>query len=102
LDLPDDDEVNEFFDKMRKKSAQKLQALLEQFQDSNLEVTVETVINNRSRGIVAYCMEKGVDLIVMSSHAIDPAVKRSDWATISYQVSLVCPCSIMLVKPPAD
>ncbi len=101
LDFSDDEEIKQFLDKMEKRSSEQLQLLLERFQDCDLEVTVETAINNRSRGVVLYAMENEVDLIVMNSHRIDPNVKHDHWATISYQVSLVCPCSIMLVKSPS-
>ena len=95
----DDEEINKFLQRMEAKSNQQLSKLLDRFQDSELEVQAETVINHRSQGIVLYAVESGVDLIVMSSHPIKPDAHRDDWATISYQVSLLCPCSFMLIKP---
>ena len=97
LDVNEDDEVQAFYGKMEKRSREQLDRLCQAFGDE-IEVTTETSINNRARGIVQYAVDQQVDLIVMSSHQIDPAADRDRWATISYQVSLVCPCSIMLIK----
>lgn len=103
LDFPDDDEVRQFLDKMREKSTVQLDRLKQLFGDCDLEVATETAINNRSKGIVQFAMQNDVDLIVMGSHRIDPKhAPRESWATISYQISLVCPCSIMLLKQPTD
>ncbi len=103
LDFPEDEEVQQFLNKMEARSNQQLAQLKDRFGGNDLEVSSETVIHNRAGGIVLYALENGVDLIVMSSHKIEPGATRDDWATISYQVSLACPCSIMLVKPaPSD
>ena len=101
IDFPDDDEITSFYDKLRDRSESELEKLLTLFDEDEFDVTVETIINHRSKGIVSYAVDNDVDLIVMSSHPIDP--KRSEgWGTISYQVSAVCHCSIMLVKQPRD
>ena len=101
-DAGDDDEIQRFMERMEARSSENLQQLLDRFADCDLEVTTATMINHRSKGIVLYAVENAVDLIVMGSHPIDPAAVRDSWATISYQVSLLCPCSILLIKPTID
>ncbi len=99
IDVPEDDEeISSFYDKLRARSQRELDKLLTMFTGDDCEVTVETVINSRSKGIVLYAGENDVDLIVMSSHPIDPDKRSGGWGTISYQVSAFCHCSIMLVK----
>ncbi len=98
LDLPDDAEVQRFMESMEQKSAAQLKRLQDRFADENLELVTDTVVGHRGRGIVQYAIDNSVELIVMSSHRIEPSARKDDWATISYQVSLVCPCSIMLIK----
>ena len=101
IDFPEgDDEISSFYDKLRTRSEKELDHLLESFADDDMDVTVETIINNRAKGIVLYASDNDVDLIVMSSHPIDPGQRSDGWATISYQVSALCHCSIMLVKQP--
>lgn len=100
IDFPDDDEMSKFYKKLEKRSEQELDNLLSLFADDEIDVTVDTVVNNRSKGIVLYAVDNDVDLIVMSSHPPDPEKRNAGWATISYQVAALCPCSIMLVKQP--
>jgi nucleotide-binding universal stress UspA family protein len=100
IDFPDDDEMSKFYEKLEKRSEQELDNLLSLFADDEIDVTVDTVVNNRSKGIVLYAVDHDVDLIVMSSHPPDAEKRNAGWATISYQVSALCPCSIMLVKQP--
>lgn len=101
VDFPDDEEMSSFYSKLEKRSAEELNKLLSSFADDDIDVTVETLVNNRCKGIVLYAVDHGVDLIVMSSHPIDPSKPMSGWSTVSYQVSTLCPCSIMLVKQPS-
>jgi nucleotide-binding universal stress UspA family protein len=98
IDFPDDDELSNFYEKLQARSEKELDNLLELFADGDLDVTVETVINHRCKGIVMYAVDNDVDLIVMSSHPIQPNQRSGGLATISYQVSAVCHCSIVLVK----
>jgi hypothetical protein len=39
-----------------------------------------------------------VDLIVMRFHKVDPAARDSSLGTLSYQVSILCDCLVLLVK----
>ena len=98
IDFPDDEEISNFYEKLKSRSEQELDKLLRLFTENKLDVSVETIINNRVKGIAVYAAENEVDLIVMSSHPIDPEKRHSGWTTISYQVSAICHCSIMLVK----
>lgn len=98
IDFPDDDEISSFYEKLQTRSERELSQLLQLFTDQDLDVTVETVINHRCKGIVMYAIDNDVDLIVMSSHPVDPGHRGAGLATISYQVSATCHCSIVLVK----
>ena len=101
IDFPDDDEISSFYEKLQLRSQRELDNLLALFKDSSLDVSVETIINNRAKGIALYAAENDVDLIVMSSHPVSPEIRGHGWTTISYQVSAICQCSILLVKQPA-
>jgi nucleotide-binding universal stress UspA family protein len=102
IDFPDDDEISSFYERLQRRSEQELDILLKLFKDDSLDVSVETTINNRAKGIALYAAENDVDLIVMSSHPVSPEKRGHGWTTISYQVSAICQCSILLVKQPSD
>ncbi len=42
--------------------------------------------------------EMPVDLVVLSSHKVDFERGASSWGTLSYQLSVLCPCPVLLVK----
>jgi nucleotide-binding universal stress UspA family protein len=102
IDFPDDDdELSNFYEKLQKRSESELEKLLDHFDKDDFDVTIDTIINNRSRGIALYAADNDVDLIIMSSHPIASTQPSESWGTISYQVSALCNCSIMLVKQAA-
>jgi nucleotide-binding universal stress UspA family protein len=48
--------------------------------------------------IVRDSVDRQADLIVMSSHKPDLQKPAQTWATLSYQVSVLCLCPVLLVK----
>lgn len=53
---------------------------------------------NRLAEILRFSAEREVDLIVMNSHVVDPNGDSRGWNSISYKISWLAPCSVMLVK----
>jgi len=103
IDFPNDEEIKNFYEKLRARSEKELEKLLALLAGEEMLVAVETIINHRSKGIALYAAENNVDLIVMSSHPFNPSQPSEGWGTVSYQVSALCQCSIMLIKqPPTD
>ena len=80
--------------------------------DSSLHISVETrdsvlhsartpeevIFGDRAHEIVRYAMERGVDLIVLSSHRIDLGNPSAGWGTVSYKVGILSQCPVLLVK----
>ena len=58
--------------------------------------TIEHV--ERAEAIVAYAEERGMDLIVLSSHKVDRDHPALGWGTISYRIAIVARCPVLLVK----
>ena len=48
--------------------------------------------------ILNFAAEHGVDLIIMSSHKLDPENVTEGWGTISFKVGVLSHCPVMLVK----
>jgi nucleotide-binding universal stress UspA family protein len=63
-----------------------------------LEIEPAIVFGRRGPQIVQYADQHQMDLIVLSSHVVDPRRPGEGWATLSYQVSIACPCPVLLVK----
>ncbi len=51
-----------------------------------------------ARGIITFAVQSGVDLIVLSSHKVELSEAPKGWGTLSHQVSILCPCPVLLVK----
>ena len=62
------------------------------------EVRRRVVYGHRARAIVDFAGQQGCDLIVLSSHRVDPERRGEDWATLSHKVAILSPCPVLLVK----
>jgi nucleotide-binding universal stress UspA family protein len=58
----------------------------------------EILYGPRGPKIVQYAQEKDVDLIVLTSPRFDPDHVGVSWGSLSYKVSVLAPCPVLLVK----
>lgn len=94
----DDEETDKFYSRLEQRAQNELDGSAERFRAAGLSIDCETRLGDRPAEIVACAEEHACDLIVMSSHPINPdKVAPSLW-TVSYQVSILCRCPILLVK----
>ena len=97
-DLDDDPDVREVYRRMEDRSARELETMGQRFIEAGLEVHEKIRFGKRAPEIVRYAEDHSCDLIVMSSHPLDRQREASNVVTLSYQVSLVCSCPILLAK----
>ena len=93
-----DEETTSFYDHIRERAESELERISQRFFDADVPCEVKVRIGDRLQEIVEFANHHRVDLIVMSSHRIDPNHLAETWATLSYKVSVVCECPILLVK----
>ena len=98
VDAADDEEIEQFYAKLQTRAATELERLTQRFADTSLVVDTKVRYGKRANEIVQYSIEHDVDLIVMSSHKIDIEQPIRSWGTVSYQVSILCQCPVLLVK----
>lgn len=98
IDYVIDDEVDAFYETLKLRSQEKLHLLSKTLREEKLSVDEKLVMGKRARGIVSFAVQNDVDLVVMSSHKLDPNEPRSGFGSISHQVSVFCPCAVLLVK----
>ena len=70
----------------------------QRFLEAELQCEVKVRIGDRLQEIIEFAKNHRVDMIVMSSHRIDPEHVAETWGTLSYKVSVLSECSVMLVK----
>lgn len=98
IDYVADAEIDQFYETLKTGAHHKMSQLVVAFQDDGIAVDQRIELGKRARGIVTYVLENEVDLVVMSSHRVNLGESPRGWGTLSHQVSIVCPCTVLLVR----
>lgn len=93
-----DEETKRFYERLHERIESDLDGLLQRFRDAGVEIEGKVRVGDRLKDIVAFAEQHSVDLIIMSSHRVDPTNPVTSWGTLSYKVSVLCDCPILLVK----
>jgi universal stress protein A len=75
-----------------------LNTVIERLGTTKTAVEPQVVYGNRTRETVRYAEQNQVDLIIMKSHKVDLEDRAQGWGTISYKVSILAQCPVLLVK----
>jgi universal stress protein A len=92
------DEEREFYQRIEQVGRDHLGRLGQYLEERQILRREEIVYGSRAAEIVRYAMETGIDLIVLSSHRIDPRHPDAGWGTVSYKVGILSQCPVLLVK----
>jgi universal stress protein A len=98
IDGASDDEFSNFYEKLSKRADKKMETIAEEYSDKKLTIEKRIVLGKRVKEIVRFACENEADLIILSSHKIEKLDPAEGWATISYRVSILSPCPVMMVK----
>jgi len=98
LELPFE-ELQDFYEEMEKQAELKMAQLAAPLVAQGFE-TVERVVvyGHRAEEVARYADENGFDLLVLSSHRVNPEAPGRSWATLSYKVAILAQCPVLLVK----
>lgn len=93
------EELREFYDALETRAESEMARLARPLVGSGLQ-NVERVVayGRRAEETVRYADEHGFDLIVLSSHTVDPDSPGLGWATLSYKMAILAQCPVLLVK----
>ncbi len=94
----EDDETRAFYRRLEKRADAELESLSQQFQEAGLETEYRVRYGKRAQEIFRFMDEKAVDLVVLSSHPLEAGEPVRSMVSISYQVSLLARCPVLLVK----
>jgi len=92
------EELEDFYSTLQEKAEAGLAELAASLPPLPAEVRQRVVFGHRARAIVEYAEEAECDLVVLSSHRVDPERRGEDWATLSHKVAILAPCPVLLVK----
>ena len=97
VDLPFE-EMKEFYARLEEKSLRILEERVAPLREAGLEHSAHVEYGDRASTIVGHAEKQGSDLIVMTSHRVDPANPGLGWTTLSYKVAILAQCPVLLVK----
>lgn len=93
----DFDEESEFYDRLVSRAEAKLEELGSRLQERAVAWGAALVVGSRCGAVLAAAND-GADLIVVSSHRVDPDKPGAGAGTLSYQIAVASPCPVLLVK----
>lgn len=93
-----DADLEGFYRKLEAKAEEKMAPVLEGLGDGGFGKRSAVVLGHRARAIADFAEHDKTELIVLSSHRVDPDKPGSDWMTISYKVAILARCPVLLVK----
>jgi nucleotide-binding universal stress UspA family protein len=91
------EELRSFYDKLAAEARTRLDRQSRTFADAGLAVETAVAFGKRVAEIVRFASLNGIDLIVLSSRAVGDE-RDVPVGTISHQVAVFAPCSVLLVK----
>jgi len=97
-DFDDDLDIKEFYRRLKDRANRELETMGQRFVEAGIDVPLKMRFGKRVAEIINYSADHATDLLVMSSHSLVERNPAASVVTLSYQVSLLCECPILLVK----
>ncbi len=91
-------ELRDFYQRLTTMAEAALGRAAKPFVVRGVSVTTEACVGEPVTEIVRVAGSRKVDLIVMTSHRVNPRRQTRGWGTTSYKVGALCQCPILLVK----
>ena len=97
--LQDDEpgEMDDFYEELRQDADEKMTAWAAEIAEDGFEVEATITYGERGPEITRVADEEGVDLIVQRSHTVTRD-DETNVGTVSHQVAIFAPCSVLLVR----
>ncbi|MFO7964482.1 MAG: universal stress protein [Desulfobacterales bacterium] len=92
------EEFESFYTRLEHKAESSMNAWIKAHPSGADFVEKEIIYGNRALEIVKFSEDHEMDLIVLNSHKINVEDPGGGWGTISYKVSILADCPVMLVK----
>jgi nucleotide-binding universal stress UspA family protein len=92
------EEERDFYKRLEKKARNHLTPLACHLKQKQIPSRTEVLYGQRGPEVVRYATEMGADLIVLTSPRIDPNNPEVGWGSLSYKISIMSLCPVLLVK----
>jgi nucleotide-binding universal stress UspA family protein len=88
----------DFYRKLEATSHDFLERMIDRLRAHGAQARAMVLLGERGPEVLRFARDEHTDLIVLSSHAIDPAGSGAGWLSLIYLISIGAPCSVLLVK----
>jgi nucleotide-binding universal stress UspA family protein len=92
------EEERDFYARLEKRARAHLERLGARLQDRSIPWRAEVLYGNRVSETLRFANASGVDVIVLTAPRFDPSNLGAGWGSLSYKISVVCSCPVLLVK----
>jgi nucleotide-binding universal stress UspA family protein len=90
--------MQSFYAELETRVRKRLAALAARHTDAHVEVRMEVAYGAPATEVLRLSEERGIDLVVLASHAVNRDDPAAGWGTLSYKVGLLVACPVLLVK----
>jgi nucleotide-binding universal stress UspA family protein len=91
-------EDREFYERLENKARIHLEPFQSRLEELGISARALVVYGNRTEQVLRTAQEMQADLIVLTSHRIDPGTRGAGWGTLSYKIGILAACPVLLVK----
>jgi nucleotide-binding universal stress UspA family protein len=95
---PSPEDEPQFYRRLERKADEALARHLDRLKTKGPPARAAVLLCDRVPEVLRLARESGVDLIVLTSHAVDPAQPGAEWGTLSYLIGIAAQCPVLLVK----
>ena len=92
------EEERPFYDRLEARAHAHFERLVPPLAARKIAWHTEVLYGARAHTVVLHAMEIDADLIVLASHAIDLNNPVTGWGSVSYQISILSQCPVLLLK----
>ncbi len=97
LDAPFE-ELEDFYQRLEETARKRMIELAKPLRTAGVRHDFQITYGKRAPEIVLYSRDHGIDLIVITSHQVDPEDATRGFMTISHQVAIVASSAVLILK----
>ena len=94
----DSEDFKKFYKQLGARAGRTIDKLISEYGPEGISIEKQILYGKRVYEILNFATAHQVDLIIMSSHKLDPENATEGWGTISFKVGVLSHCPVMLVK----
>jgi nucleotide-binding universal stress UspA family protein len=92
------EEFASFYHTLEKRARERLNDIVARSRRTRGPVEVAIVYGRRAEEVLRFTRSEAADLIVLSSHPVDPSQPHQGLGSMSYKLGILAPCAVLLVK----